>query len=141
MSMLPGEMGAGRRAAAAAAWSKARAWQLPANRSPANRLPANRRRPLLAPLPTCSAGGNAYYRQLILSSFAEPIEAASINGQALRRDARTGSRWEWSAGGRPLNATVPATVKLTSASGAPRTAALDSLQGGGGEAWDLGVQF
>lgn len=48
--------------------------------------------------PPTTAGGNAWYQQLSFSSFAEPITSVSINGQALKKDARLSSRFGRHAG-------------------------------------------
>ncbi|KAL4433927.1 hypothetical protein ABPG75_000368 [Micractinium tetrahymenae] len=82
-------------------------------------------------------GGNAFYKQLAFGSAWQPITAASINGQPLVAPTASQPRWQWYAGGRPLNATAPLLVSLTAAGGSEQHARLPALQ----EQQDLGVQF
>jgi hypothetical protein len=70
-------------------------------------------------------GDTVYWRQVTFSNAAQPVIAASINGDRLQRGSD--DRWVWQNNGHPLNQSIPMVVEIMGADGKKVSALLSSF--------------
>lgn len=71
------------------------------------------------------SGDTVYWRQVTFGNAAQPVVAASINGDQLQHGPD--DRWIWQNSGHPLNQSVPLMLQITGADGKSETTSLSSF--------------